>query len=197
MAGLVALGACAGPTLQPATPAGAGAFVQEVAGLRVSVEAGAWSGQPRSLSDNVLPLLVVLGNTGNSPVTITRGDFVLLDDGNRQYLPLAPTEVVVLMGGGRTGGVAVAPSVGVGGSTGGGSFFALDLGVLLGGYGTDTRDIIPQALAEGPVLPGAEARGFVYFPRPTPGYKSLRLVVSPRDLPGQPRLDFEFRPAGQ
>ena len=99
--------------------------------------------------------------------------------------------------GGRVSGTSVYPSVGVSGSTGGSTAFGLGLGMVLGGYGTDTRDIIPQAVADGPVQPGAEVRGFVYFPLPAPGYKSLRLVFAPRDPPGQPRLDFEFRPAAQ
>jgi hypothetical protein len=68
------------------------------------------------------------------------------------------------------------------------------LGITLGGSGADTRDIIPQALAEGPILPAAEVKGFLYFQQPAPGFKNLRLVVVPRDLAGQPRLEFEFRP---
>jgi hypothetical protein len=193
---LMGIGACAAPALRPATPAGTGAIVQEAPGLRVSVQAEAWQGGPRSLTDHVLPFLVILRNTGLAQVGIARTDFSLLDDANRQYLPLAPTEVVSIMGG-RASGTSVYPSVGVSGSTGGSTAFGLGLGMIFGGYGTDTRDIIPQALADGPIQPGAEVRGFVYFPLPAPGYKSLRLVFAPRDPPGQPRLDFEFRPAAQ
>ncbi len=186
------LAACAGPTLRPETPTGTGAIVQEMPPLRISVEAEAWHGQPRSLPDHVLPFLITLRNTGTIPVIITRADFLLLDDANRQYLPLAPSEVVTLLGG-RSSGVGVSPSVGVSGSTGGSTSVGVGLGILLGGYGTDTRDIIPQALAEGPLLAGAEVKGFVYFPRPASGYKSLRVVVAPQGLPAHPRLDFEFR----
>ena len=196
---LVGFSACGGPTLQPATPIGTGAIVQEAPGLRVSVEANAWQGRPSSLAGYVLPFLVILRNTGTAPVTIARTDFSLLDDANRQYLPLVPTEVVTIMAGSGSG-TTVYPSVGVGGSTGSwgsSTGFGVGLGAVFGGYGTDTRDIIPQAIADGPIQPGAEVRGFVYFPLPAPGYKSLRLVFAPRDPPGQPRLDFEFRPAGQ
>ncbi len=188
--------ACGGPTLQPATPIGTGTIVQEAPGLRVSVEANAWQGRPGSLAGYVLPFLVILRNTGTAPVTIARTDFSLLDDANRQYLPLVPTEVVTIMGG-QVSGTTVYPSVGVGGSSGGSTVYGVGLGIALGAYGTDTRDIIPQALAEGPIQPGAEVRGFLYFPQPASGYKSLRLVFSPREIPGTPRLDFEFRPAGQ
>jgi len=193
---LVGFSACAGQVAYLATPSGHAAILQEIPGLRLSVEVNAWRGRPSSLTGYVLPFLVSLRNTGAAPVAIARTDFSLLDDANRQYLPLTPTEVVSILGG-RVSGTSVYPSVGVSGSTGGSTAFGLGLGMVFGGYGTDTRDIIPQALAEGPIQPGAEVRGFVYFPLPSPGYKSLRLVFSPRELPGQPGLDFEFRPAGQ
>jgi len=189
------MAACAGPTLRPETRTGTGAIVQEMPSLRVSVEAEAWNGRPRNLPDYVLPFLIMLTNTGTAPVALTRADFVLLDDANRQYLPLAPSEVVTLLGG-RSSGVGVSPSVGVSGSTAGSTSVGVGLGVLLGGYGAETRDVIPQALPEGPILPGAEVKGFVYFLRPALGYKSLRVVVAPQGLPEKPRLDFEFRRTG-
>lgn len=189
---LVLLAACAGPRLRPASPGGTGAIAQEMPPLRISVEAEAWYGRPRSLPDHVLPFRITLGNTGRAPVTITRADFLLLDDANRQYPALAPSEVITLLGG-RGPAVGVSPSVGVSGSTAGGTAVGVGLGIVLGSSGTDTRDIIGQALAEGPLLPGAEAKGFVYFPRPAPGYKSLRVVVAPQAIPAHPRLDFEFR----
>lgn len=187
--------ACAGPTLRPQTPTGTGAIVQEMPPLRLSVQADAWDGRPRSLPNYVLPFLIVLKNTGTGSVNITLADFLLLDDAIRQYLPIAPSEVVALLGG-RGSGVGVSPSVGVSGSSAGGTSVGLGLGILLGGTDTDTRDVIPQALPEGAILPGAEVRGFVYFPRPVSRYKTLRLVVAPRELADHPRLDFEFWRAG-
>jgi hypothetical protein len=92
--------------------------------------------------------------------------------------------------------VDVSPSVGVAGSSASRTIFGAGLGIALGQYGTDARDIIPEALAEGPVQPGAEAKGFLYFPHPASGFKALRLVVILRDLSGQPRIDFEFRRGG-
>jgi len=185
--------ACARPSLAPGTPPGTGLIAKEMAGLRISVEAEAWHGKPRDLAKRVLPFLFILRNTGPNAVTITRTDFLLLDDSSRQYLPLPPSEVVTMLGG-RVEGATVSPSVGVSGSTAGGTIFGVGLGITLGGSGADTRDIIPQALAEGPILPAAEVKGFLYFQQPAPGFKNLRLVVVPRDLPGQPRLEFEFRP---
>ena len=190
---VAAIGACAGPTLAPGTPPGTGAIAKEITGLRVSVEAEAWHGRPRDLAKRVLPFLLILSNTGANTVTILRTDFLLLDDSNRQYLPLPPSEVGTMLGG-RVEGASVSPSVGVSGSTAGETVFGVGLGITLGGPGADARDIIPQALAEGPILPAAEVKGFLYFQRPAPGFKNLRLVVVPRDLAGQPRLEFEFRP---
>lgn len=196
---LMGFSACAVPAPYLATPSGTGAILQERPGLRLSVEVNAWQGRPSSLAGYVLPFLVTLRNTGAAPVTIARTDFSLLDDANRQYLPLVPTEVVAIMAGSGSG-TTVYPSVGVGGasgSRGSSTGFGVGLGAVFGGYGADTRDIIPQALAEGPIQPSAELRGFLYFPLPAPGYKSLRLVFAPPHPPGQPRLDFEFLPAGQ
>jgi hypothetical protein len=192
---LALIAACAGPTPRPQTRTGTGAIVQEMPSLHVSVEAEAWNGQPRNLPEYILPFLVILQNTGTAPVAVTRADFFLLDDANRQYLPLAPSEVVTLLGG-RASGVGVSPSVGVSGSTAGSTSVGVGLGILLGGYGADTRDVIPLGLPEGPILPGAEVKGFLYFPHPAPGYKGLRFVLAPQALPGKPRLDFEFRRPG-
>ena len=192
---LAFIAACAGPTLRPQTPTGTGVIVQEMSSLRVSVEAEAWNGRPRSLPDYVLPFLIIIKNIGRAQLIITRADFLLLDNANRQYLPLASSEVVMLLGG-RSSGVGVSSSVGVFGSTAGGTSVEGGLVILLGGYGTDTLDVIPQALPEGAIPPGAEVKGFVYFSRPVPGYKTLRLVVAPQGLPDHPRLDFEFWRAG-
>ena len=192
---VAAISACTKPTLAPSGPPGTGAITKEMAGLRISVEAKAWHGRPRDLAKRVLPFLFILRNTGPNAVIITRMDFVLLDDSSRQYLPLPPSEVVTMLGG-RADGASVSPSVGVSGSSAGGTVFGVGLGIVLGGSAADTRDIIPQALAEGPILPGAEVKGFLYFQQPAPGFKSLRLVAVPRDLAGQPRLEFEFRSGG-
>jgi hypothetical protein len=57
------------------------------------------------------------------------------------------------------------------------------------------RDIIPLALADGPIQPGAEVRGFLYFPRVAPDSHALRLVAVLRDVPGAPQMEFRFRRA--
>jgi hypothetical protein len=194
----VGLSACAQPAFVPDVPGVAGPLLQEAPGLLVAVEAGAWNARPGSLPDTVLPLLVTLRNTGDRPVTVARQDFALLDQANRQYLPIPAVDVAVMYGGGGGSGVAVSPSVGFGGSSGGWgnrSFVGGGLGLTFGSWGSDTRDIIPMALADGPIQPGAEVRGFLYFPRPAPDTQEVRLVAVLRDLPGTPQVEFRFRRA--
>ncbi len=186
------LGACARPAFVPDGPGAAGPLLHEAPGLAVVVEINAWKARPGALTDAILPLLVVLRNTGTRPVLVARQDFALMDQANRQYLPIHPTEVATMYGGGGPSGVAVSPSVGFGGSSAGGSFFGGGIGLSFGSPGADARDIIPLGLAEGPVQAGAEVRGFLYFPRPAPEIREVRLVAVLHDLPGAPRLEFRF-----
>ena len=192
------LAACAQPALVPDVPGAAGPILQEVPGLQVAVEVGAWNARPSSLPDAVLPLLVTLSNTGDKPVAVARQDFALLDQANRQYSSIHPADVAAMFGGGGGSGVAVSPSVGFGGSSGGRgnrSFVGGGLGFTFGSWGSDIRDIIPLALAEGPVQPGATVRGFLYFARPAPDNQEVRLVAFFPDLSGTPRMEFRFRRA--
>jgi hypothetical protein len=193
------LAACTQPALVPDVPGGVGPILQEVPGLQVAVETGAWNARPSSLPDAVLPLLVTVSNTGDRSVAVARHDFALLDQANRQYSAIHPADVAAMFGGGGGSGVAVSPSVGFGGSSGGWgnrSFVGGGLGVTFGSWGNDVRDIIPLALAEGPIQPGATVRGFLYFARPAPDNREVRLVASFPDLPGAPRMEFRFRRAG-
>jgi hypothetical protein len=192
LAAAVTLGACAGPQLRPEGAAGTGTIVQAIAGLQVSVEAEAWHGRPGWLTDHVLPFRVQVTNTGAVPAMIQRMDFLLLDDANRQYAPSPPSEVVVLLDG-RFSGVGLFPSVGVSGSTAGGTSVGAGLGILLGSSSAASGDIISAALPEGPVQPGAEVHGFLYFPLPASPCQTLRVVFILRQLPGPPRLEFAFR----
>lgn len=190
--------ACAQPALVPDGPGVAGPILQEVPGLQVAVEAGAWNARPSSLPDTVLPLLVTLSNTGDHPVVVARQDFALLDQANRQYSSIPPADVAAMYGGGGGSGVAVSPSVGFGSSSGGWgnrSFAGGGLGFTFGSWGSDIRDIVPLALPDGPIQPGAAVRGFLYFPRPAPDTQGVRLVAVFPDIPGTPQLEFRFRRA--
>jgi hypothetical protein len=186
---------CAQPTFVPDTTGGPAPLLHEAPGVLVAVETNAWKGRPSGLRDTVLPLLVTMRNTGTQPVGVSRHDFVLLDQTNRQYAPLHPVDVLAMFGGGGGSGVGISPSIGIGGSSRGGSVVGGGLGVTFGSWGTDTRDIVPLALSEGPIHPGAEARGFLYFPRPAPEAGDVRLVATLRDVPGAPQLEFQFRRA--
>jgi len=192
----VGLAACSQPALVPDVPGAAGPILQEAPGLQVAVEVGAWNARPSSLPDTILPLLVTLSNTGDRPIIVTRQDFALLDQANRQYSTIHPADVAAMFGGGGGSGVGITPSVGVAGSSGGHSIFGGGLGVTFGSWGSDIRDIIPLALADGPIQPGATVRGFLYFARPAPDSQVVRLVALFRDLPGTPQMQFRFRRAG-
>ncbi len=187
-----ALAACASPPLRPETAAGTGAIVQEAAGLRVAVEAEAWHGRPKRLTDYVLPFLVQVKNTGNTAATIERTDFLLLDDARRQYAPLPPSEVIVLLNG-RTSGLGIFPSIGVTGSTAGGAIIGAGLGISLEDTTGGTEEIMTAALSGGVIQPGGESQGFLYFPLPAPPSNTLRVICILRQLPGPPRLEFAFR----
>jgi hypothetical protein len=189
------LAACADKPFVPESPHAAGPILQEVPGLLVAVESDAWRGRPSGLPDTVLPLLVTLRNAGTRPVAVARQDFALLDHANRQYLPIPPGDVAAMYGGGGGSGTAVYPSIGIGGSSRGGSFVGGGLGLSFGSWGSEIRDIVPLALPEGPIQAGAEVRGFLYFPRPAPDVPEVRLVAALRDLPGAPQLEFRFRRA--
>jgi hypothetical protein len=142
--------------------------------------------------------LVTLRNTGDRPVTVARQDFALLDQANRQYPSIPALDVAAMYGGGGGSGVAVSPSLGFGSGSGGWgnrSFVGGGLGFTFGSWGSDIRDIVPLALADGPIQPGAEVRGFLYFPRPAPESQAVRLVFIARDFPGTPQLEFGFRRA--
>jgi len=188
---ILVLAGCAGGGLRAAPPGSGTHAVQELPSLRVRVEVEAWRGRPRWLPESVLPFLVSLRNTGSRPIAVARDDFALLDDANRQYAPLPPAEVVSLLGG-APGGVHLSPSIGVSGSSGGGgTMVGGGLGIAFGSA-RETRDVIPLALAEATIQPGAEVRGFLYFPNPSGALEELRLIVAPRDLSGRPRLEFHF-----
>jgi len=189
------LAACAQPGFVPDTPGAKGPLVQEVPGLVVTVEADAWRARPSGLAEAVFPLLVTVRNTGMSPVTVARQDFALLDQANRQYPPIPAADVAAMYGGGGGSGVAVSPAFGFGGSTGGRSWMGGGIGMTFGSWGSDVRDIIPLAFADGPIQPGAEVRGFLYFPRLAPDSQGVRLVAMMRDRPAAPQLEFRFRRA--
>jgi hypothetical protein len=187
---------CSGASVAPEPPEAVGFLRQEIAGLCLAVETDAWTARPGRLADTVFPLRITLLNTGTHPVTVARQDFVLLDQSNRQYLPIPSADVMAMFGGGSGSGVAVSPSIGIGGSSGGRTGFGAGLGFTFGSWGSDARDIIPLALSDGPVHAGAEVRGFLYFPHPAPDAGELRLVVIIRDLPGAPQVEFRFRRPG-
>jgi hypothetical protein len=97
VASLIGLGACASAFLLPApsakTIAGAGNIaVDEVGGVRVSVQADAWQGD-RSVLGHVQPMRVTIENRTRYTVRVRYGDFALVADGGKRYPALPPFRV--------------------------------------------------------------------------------------------------------
>ncbi len=193
LAGLAVAG-CTYTSLRPLAAVPGSPVRQQLSGLEVSASADTWTGRPRSLPDFVLPFRVQLRNGGGTAVAVTRGDFFLLDESNRQYLPLAPSDVVAILRG-TSPGARIYPSISGSISSGGWSDFGVGLGILFGGSGVESRDIFSQALPEGPVQPFAEATGYLFFPMLPAEMVSISLLYAPRDRPDHLRLQFEFHRA--
>jgi hypothetical protein len=64
--------------------------VQEVNGVRVEVEAGAWTGSPANLTDILVPVRVAIENRSGRPLRIRYGDFSLLGRSGFHYTALPP-----------------------------------------------------------------------------------------------------------
>ena len=184
------LAACTHSAFVPDAPEPAHAVRQTLPGVTVEIAANAWNGKPSSLPETVLPVFVHLRNAGEQAFALSRQDFAMIDQNSRQYLPIPPAEVMAMLGGGNSG-VGIHPSVGVGGSSAGGSFIGGGLGFSFDS-GTWARDIVPLALAEGPIQSGAEARGFLYFPRPAPDVSRIRVVGVLRTATGPAPFAFHF-----
>ena len=90
--------ACAPVELRPASDArvvadAPRAAVAEDSAVRVIVEAGAWSANPRNLDQEILPLKVTIENDGSEPVRVRYADFTLAAERGIQYTPLPPLAI--------------------------------------------------------------------------------------------------------
>lgn len=95
---LVALG-CATPALVPAPEATRAAgrpkvAVDEVAGVRLSADGGAWKGSPAELPTILTPIRVVVENRSGHPLRVAYRDFSLLgEDSGFRYAALPPFSI--------------------------------------------------------------------------------------------------------
>jgi hypothetical protein len=83
------------PELVPARgaqvlPGRAAVAVQEVNGVRVEVEANAWTGSPANLTDILVPVRVAIENRSGRPLRIRYRDFALLGRSGFHYTALPP-----------------------------------------------------------------------------------------------------------
>ncbi len=94
----LAVGACAPASLRPARDARVDtdaplAATAEDSRVRVVVEPGAWSANPRNLDQEILPLKVTIENNSNEPVRVRYADFTLAAERGVQYTPLPPLAI--------------------------------------------------------------------------------------------------------
>lgn len=94
---LLPLGGCASAVLLPApaartVPGAATILADDVAGVRVTVQADAWQGT-RSVLGQVQPMRVTIDNHSRSTVRVRYGDFALVAANGRRYPALPPFRV--------------------------------------------------------------------------------------------------------
>lgn len=98
LAALALMAACAQPQLMPAeraqlVPGQPLAAVTQNAGVRMTVQAGAWSGYPDDLSSELTPLLVTIDNRSDQPVRVRYEDFSIATGRGTHYTPLPPLRI--------------------------------------------------------------------------------------------------------
>lgn len=198
----LALGACARTsiTLAPGAqtvPGAADVGVQQVAGVRVTVQADAWPGD-RRVAEVVHAVRVTIANGSGMTLRVKYGDFALVSAGGRRYAALPPVKVE---------GELLSPLLADGyapilapGFVHRGFYLAPYFGRLYPGlpvwrsryafydpwyYGAyypslaramrPTVEMLGLALPEGVLEPGGQVGGFVYFQQVAPGTASVTL----------------------
>lgn len=209
MLGLILIAGCAVPRLQPApdarlVPGSDRIAVADSAGVRVTVETGAWTGEPRNLSAEITPLRITIENHGERSVRVRYNDFSLASDAGYRYSSLPPYQIRGSVPGQdyppfaprfTWSGFYVAPyySPYFVGMRPWGDPWAFD------GYyyhshfplwrvDLPTRDMREMAVPEGVIEPSGSISGFIYFPKLTEGARRFTFVA--RLVDGRTSGDF-------
>lgn len=95
---LILLAGCAQTKLAPApqaqrVPGKELAAVAQTAGVRMVVEAGAWSGHPDNLAQELTPLRVTIDNGSDQPLRVRYEDFAIETGKGVRYTPLPPLRI--------------------------------------------------------------------------------------------------------
>ncbi len=147
-------------------------ITRQVGELTATVRVTGWRPEPLyRLEQLVTPLYVELRNNGTTPVLFDLKNIVLVDDEGTLYRPVPPARLEGMLSG------PSAPPVGPG----------VQLDPSLYPYDTDFAATL-GALTSGPVEPGTQIRGAVYFQRAVAARElTLRLTV------GEDTQSFRFR----
>jgi hypothetical protein len=211
---LSVLGACAlGPRLEPVSaPADLSVTVTE-AGIRLTLLPNTWSAYPSDLARYFTPIEVRIENARDKNLLLRLEDFAALDDSRQQYRAVPPAEV------GRTvswSPDSFKPADARAANRLAGPWYPYRTrywgpyyGPYYGPYGPwgywdpyypyywprpYPQDVLTLGLREGPLLPGASLRGFVYFQRATARGNMLTVSWTPHLADGTalPALSTQF-----
>ncbi len=213
--GLATLSACAvGPRLEPVAVPGVPSVTVTESGVRLTVFPNTWSAYPGDLPQYFTPLEVRIENARDEELAIRLEDFVALDDGRQQYRALPPGEVARAVSGGARdvgpGNTRDAIQVAGPWSPHRRPYRAPYYWPYYGPYGAwgywdpyypyswarpAPRDVLTLGLREGPLLPGANVQGFLYFQQATARGSTLAVSWVPRLANGTPlpALSAQFR----
>ena len=178
---------CATQRLRPApeailAPGNTNAAMTETAGVRITVEVGAWVGRPRNLEDEITPLKVTIENDSSQPLRVRYNELTLRTDTGLSYAALPPLDIrgSVLE---RSEHPVYVPRFGHHRFYVAPYFDPFYVGLQPWGYPwafdgfyynryypvwkveLPTRDMRELAIPEGVVEPQGRVSGFVYFPR--------------------------------
>lgn len=166
---------------------------QEKKGVTVSARVQNLEVAPYRLENNVTSFYLAVVNNTSDLLTLSSGNFVLLDDGGTQYRPLSPESAQEVVSQ-RSALLIPYPYVG---------FYYMEDFDKYGAFNTFTsalpyyaenypQDLFARALRVEGLLPGARAGGELYFPIDLATRKKVELRLY---LPGSPATgpaDFVF-----
>jgi hypothetical protein len=179
--------------------AATGRAIVSAPGLVLAVQPSAWTAPPTDLADYVTPLRVELTNASALPLAYGYPDLLLFDEARYQYAALPPAEVARILRAELTGGPRLAASATAESRPAvrrwrGDPYWGPWGWGPWGPWGDPWYHpyvpridaVLTEALAVGPLTPGARQAGFVYFPRLRPAASRLAFEFHYRlgDLPG-------------
>lgn len=162
----------------------------EKEGVRLTVEPMAWRFFPYYLEDYYTPLYIIIRNGTDKPVAVKYEDFILFDDKGNQFKPILPEKIEDSVGLYPYDYPFYSPYYNpwywgyrpywwpYWSPYWTWLYYYGDYRYPYDRYYAPPLEIVPQALPEGEIYPGAQVRGFLYFQNATEYGKGLTLKVS-------------------